>query len=195
LQLVNNSLIAHAKEQKNFKTKITAECQTEVAAEVGKKNLLELEGLSTRGAQLMKLVLGLGQVLHEMAVQAEGHAPEITQFEISTKQTSEEGVNQVVELLSAAVMHIAFVRTSGTKLGGPGDTRDFDYMLHPIFSAFFVYSHRKKRKLSITPEELLGIISSPSTTINKLLRKHNRVVGSEIPEQLRLFGGYYEGNS
>ncbi len=199
LQLVTNSLIAHVKENENFKNKISSKCQTEVAAEVGKKNLLELEGLSTRGAQLMKLVLGLGKVLHEMAVQSEGHAPEMTQFEIFAKQVPDDGpddnINQVVELLTASVMHIAFIRTSGTKLSGQGDTRDFDYMLHPIFSAFFVYSHRKKRKFSLTPEEFLGIISAPSITINKLLKKHNRVVGTDIPEQLRLFGGYYEGNS
>lgn len=196
LQLVTNSMIAHAKGGYELTKKISAKCQTEVAAEVGKKNLLELEGLSTRGAQLMKLVLGLGQVLHEMAIQAEGHAPEVTQFEISLKQLpSNEVMSQVDELLNAAVMHLAILRTSGTKLGGPGDTRDFDYMLHPIFSPFFVYSHRRKRKFLISPEDLLGIVSNPSDTIKTLLTKQNRVASVDIPEQLRLFGGFYEGNS
>jgi hypothetical protein len=196
LQLVTNSLISHAKEDNFFSRKISAKCQTEVAAEVGKKNLLELEGLSTKGAQLMKLVLGLGQVLHEMARQGEKHAPEMTEFEVSTKeQSSEEIIEEVNDLLRTAVMHLALIRTSGTKLGKPGDTRDFDYMLHPIFSPFFVYSHRKKRKFIITPEHLLGVITNPSQTIKELLLRQNRLPSDDIPEQLRLFGGFYEGTN
>jgi hypothetical protein len=195
LQLVTNSLTEHVKDGHSLSEKISAKNQTEVAAEVGKKNLLELEGLSTRGAQLMKLVLGLGQVFHEMAMQPEGHAPEITQFEVSKSAPASELMHQVNELIYAAVMHLALLRTSGTKLGGPGDIRDFDYMLHPIFAPFFVYSHRRKRKFIISAEELLGLISSHSTTIKAILSKQNRTPAAELPEQLQLFGGFYERNS
>jgi hypothetical protein len=196
LQLVANSLVEHTKSGNSLMNKVSAKLQTEVAREVGQKNVLELEGLSTRGAQLMKMVIGLGQVFHVMAVQPEKHAPEITQFEISTKSMSEEEIiQQVNELLHAAVMHLALIRTSGTKLGGPGDTRDFDYMLHPIFAPFFVYSYRRKRKFSLTPEELLGIVNNPQLTIRLLLAKQNRILDTEIPEQLFLFGKNYEGNN
>lgn len=195
LQLVTNSLIEHVKDKKTFAQKISAQTQTDVAAKVGEKNLLELEGLSTRGAQLMKLVLGIGQVFHQMAIQPEGHAPEINQFEVSSKsQSQDEIVIQVNELLHTAVMHLALIRTSGTKLGSPGDTRDFDYMLHPIFSAFFIYSHRRKRKLTLIPEDILGIISNPSNTIRAILIKQNRSGNIDLPEQLQLFGGFYDRN-
>ncbi len=194
LQLVINSLITHAKEDKQLDQKISPKCQTNVAMEVGKKNLMELEGLSTQGAQLMKLVLGMGQVLHEMAIQGEGHAPEITQFEMAySKSTKKMGI-EVSEMLNNAVMHLALLRTSGTKLGSPGATKDFDYMLHPIFAPFFVYSHRKKRKFTISPDDLLGIIDSPPKAIKRILAKQNRETSNEISDQLKLFGGYYEGH-
>lgn len=195
LQLVINSLVAHAKDEKSLDEKISAKCQTNVALEVGKKNLMELEGLSTQGGQLMKLVLGLGQVLHEMAIQGEGHAPEITQFEVKYAKGTKEKAGEVSEILTNAVMHLAVIRTSGTKLGAPGATKDFDYMLHPIFSPFFVYSHRKKRKFTISPDDLIGIIDAPPKTITRILHKQNRETSSDIPDQLQLFGGYYEGNS
>jgi hypothetical protein len=194
LQLVINSLITHAKENKQLDQKISAKCQTNVAMEVGKKNLMELEGLSTQGAQLMKLVLGMGQVLHEMAIQGEGHAPEITQFEMAYSKGTKEMAIEVSEMLNNAVMHLALLRTSGTKLGSPGATKDFDYMLHPIFSPFFVYSHRKKRKFTISPDDLLGIIDSPPKAIKRILIKQNRETSNELSDQLQLFGGYYEGN-
>lgn len=189
LQLVTNSLVDHMKEGKSLSDMISPECQTKVASEVGRKNLWELEGLSIRGAQLMKVVLGFGELFHRMAVKPEGHAPEVSQFEISHKRPSDdESAIQVADIVSSAIMHLALVRSAGTKLSGKGDTKDFDYMLHPIFSAFFVYGHRKKRKISITQEEIMGMINNSSKTITSLLLKQNRIEVIEDITQLTLFG-------
>lgn len=190
LQLMTNSLIEHTKEGKRLTNQISADCQTRVAAEVGRKNLWELEGLSIRGAQLMKVVLGFGELFHRMAINPEGHAPEVTQFELSKKKSSDENsIVESAEIINSAIMHLALVRRAGTKLSGRGDTRDFDYMLHPIFAPFFVYSHRRKRKITVNSDDVMGMINNTSKTINTLLNKQNR--GEQPLEdqtQLNLFG-------
>jgi hypothetical protein len=77
-----------------------------------------------------------------MASDAAGHKPEANQFHIADTGVGEpqEISNQVASLVNSAVMHLALIRTSGNKLSDEADTRDYDYMVHPIFSAFFVFS-------------------------------------------------------
>lgn len=66
-------------------------------------------------------------------------------------------------------------------------------MLHPIYAPYFVYSHRKKRKLDITEQELMEIIQNKKETIKGILSRCN-VCEQEyksLPEQLSLFENYY----
>ena len=169
-------------------------------------NLAELEGLSIHGGTLTKLVLGLGRICHVMAADPVGHAPEVNQFYLSHTQEkfNEEEVAKVVDILKAAVMHLALVRSPGNKLLDVTDTKEYDYMLHPIFSAFFVFSYRQKRKFAITPNQFLALISDHKKAIREILSKHNHdstESSSEsasisepepLPDQLWLFGPYYD---
>jgi hypothetical protein len=93
-------------------------------------------------------------------------------------------------------MHLALIRSPGNKPGDVGDTKDYDYMIHPIFSPFFVFSYRRKRKMTLRPETVLGLIQRPKQTIRALLNEHNRnVEDEELPEQLMLFERFYDGGS
>ena len=47
-------------------------------------------------------------------------------------------------------MHLALLRFAGSKLQVAGETKDYDYMVHPVFAPFFVFSSRRKRKMTIT---------------------------------------------
>jgi len=91
-------------------------------------------------------------------------------------------------------MHLALVRTSGSKLSDVGDTRDYDYMIHPIFSAFFEYSYRKKRKIILDDDDICGFTINPKDTIRKVLKRNNREELQFLPEQLHLFEMYYDSN-
>lgn len=203
LELVEQSLLLHLNQGGQTFEAVTQELQTEAAKQIGRKNLSELEGLSVHGAKLTKLVLGLGRVFQVMAEQAAGHAPEVNQFYIRTK--SEFRINtepngpkieeEVDSLLKTAVMHLALLRFPGSKLGDEGDTKDYDYMVHPIFSPFFDFSHRKKRKFLLSEEEIMGLIKQPQVTIREVLSRNNRILPEDdLPEQLKLFEGYYYGS-
>ena len=189
LELVYESLRRNLEQPSLQLGPVRPNLQTEAAQSVGARALKELEGVSIYGAQLTKLVLGLGRVFSVMALDAEGHAPEVNQFYLSPNLDG--SVSEQKGLLVAAVMHLALIRKSGTKLSGQSATQDYDYWLHPVFAPFFVYSYRRKRKIQLDIDLLEGLVHQPPSTIRQILSKNNRNVEEELPEQLHMFEGYY----
>ena len=166
--------------------------QTNAAIKVGKKNLSEIEGLTVEGAKLKKLLLSLGRVFQVFASQSSGHAPELNQFEISKEHDDPALFEKVDKLLTQSVMHLALTRSIGSKLQAETSIRDYDFMIHPIYSAFFVISYRKKRKMSLSSSSFVQLVESPTEGIKKILNQNNRTEDeSSMPDQLQLFGEFY----
>jgi hypothetical protein len=201
LELVDQSLLLHLRQGEALTAPVSPKTQTEAAQYVGKKNLAELEGLSVHGAQLTKLLLGLGRVFQTMAADASGHAPEVNQFHLPDDESSARDTSQSSEaaeaaaLLSSAVMHLALIRSTGNKLADEFETKDYDYMMHPVFAPFFVFSYRRKRKMRLTSRQLLGLVHRPRETIREILAQNNRTSEEALPEQLVLFERFYDGGT
>jgi hypothetical protein len=196
LELVEQGLLLHLREGGALGEPVSAAEQTQAAIAVGRKNVRELEGLSVHGANLTRLVLGLGRVFQILAADPLGHTPEVNEFELSdpgdgTPKMRE--ADEVDELLISATRHLAVLRRPGTKVAvdALSDTRDYDYRLHPIFAPYFVFSHRAKRKLSLSGKEVLGLVKDPRATIRAIVTRQNRSAEAELPEQLRLFAAYF----
>lgn len=191
LELVGQALLLQKRDERSMPGEpVRPELQTQAATQVGRKNLSELEGLSVHGAQLTKLLLGLGRIFEVLASEPEGHTPEVTQFTLP----EDAPLGDAEKLLSAAVMHLALVRSVANKRTDL-DLKGYDYSVHPIYSAFFVFSYRRKRKLRLTPNQLMALVREPKTGIRQILRQNNR--GDEdypLPDQLRLFEGFYEAD-
>ena len=189
LELVYESLKQNLEAQNIDLESVRYELQTLAARTVGDRALKELEGVSIYGAQLTKLVLGLGRVFNVMALNPEGHTPEVNQFYFNPATLNPTDRQKGV--LEAAVMHLALVRSSGTKLVERSATQEYDYWLHPVFAPFFVYSHRRKRKMMLDMDLLEGLIDRPRSTIEHILSNTQRSIEDELPEQLQMFDGYY----
>lgn len=160
--------------------------QTRAAIDVGAKNVKELEGLGVHGAQLTRLVLSLGRLFEMLALQPEGRRPEITRFTLP----EDEPLGEVEGLLQAAVMHLALVRTVSSQRTDL-DLKSYDYAVHPIFAAFFGFSHRDMRKISLPPDIILQLMSDPKGAIRKVMRRGDHDPDQPLPDQLRLFEGFY----
>lgn len=197
LELVDHSLMLHLRKGENLSTVVSQETQTLAAQDVGKKNLSELEGLSVHGAKLTKMLLGLGRIFQVMAEDPIGHSPEVNQFYLSDEKASLIDIKdaEYQQLITSAIMHLALLRFPGSKLTDDGDTRNYDYMIHPIFAPFFVFSYRRKRKMKLLDYQLLELINKPKETIREILSQNNRSEKGELPDQLTLFTGFYSGNS
>lgn len=193
MQLVKTAFLTHISNTSNYLLPIPPKVQTESAMEVGKKNFMMLENLHHRGADVIKIVLNMGRLFNLLASESEHTAPEIDQFYIQGDITPEND-----ELLRAGVMHLAFIRIPGNKPSSKSDTKDYMYALHPIFAPYFIFSFRRKRKMTITNEEFYGLIKSHKTLMQKMLSKEeiDRVqYDNTRPQQLDLFANsfhYYD---
>ena len=191
LQLVEESLTRHLSDGGGLHEAVPADVQTHAAQAIGRGNLTELEGLSVHGAQLAKLLLSLGRILGIMAASPEGHAPEVNQFEVVAGPGGSAQQDDADTLLNAAVMHLALARHSGSKMSGVSEIRDWDYTIYPIFAPFFNFSYRRKRKMRLTPDQVLALVRSPNPAISQVLADKNRTPEENLPEQLRLFEAFY----
>lgn len=185
MSLVKNTLLMQLNITDIFLQPITAKVQTEAAIEVGKKYFMMLENLHHRGADLIKIVLNMGRLFNVLASESEHTAPEIDQFYIQGDITAEND-----ELLRAGVMHLAFIRIPGNKPSSKSDTKDYMYALHPIFAPYFIYSFRRKRKMTISNEDFYGLILSHKSLMKKMLSKDEmaKILGdNDQPQQMDLF--------
>lgn len=189
LELVDQALTRHIADDRDPSSPVSPENQTKAAHDTGSKNLRELEGLALSGGKLTRLLLGLGRVFQVMAEDPIGHTPEVNQFSLTTERT--EARAKVDELLVEGVMHLALVRYPGSKLQEASDIRQWDYAIHPIYSPFFGFSHRRKRKIALSDDELLALVEKPRHTIRQILSGQNRTLGDDLPEQMQLFADYY----
>jgi hypothetical protein len=185
LELVAQARALQRREGKPEDLPIDPAVQTRAAELVGQNCLSELEGV-LRGAELTRLVLGLGRIFEVMAREPGAHTPDVNEFRFA----DEADLTPIEGVLTAAIMHLALSRRVSSKRSNL-ELKAYDYSLHPIFAAFFAFSHAKKRKMLLSPDEILTLIKSPREAIAKVLERQNRDVKSPLPEQLQLFEGFY----
>ena len=195
LELVDQALSRHFGEDGDPSKPVAYEIQTKVAQDTGKRNLRELAGLSLNGAKLARLLLALGRIFQVMAEDPIGHTPEVNQFCLDVDVEDEDRRKRVDELVKEGVMNLALLRYPGSKLQQQTDTRQFDYAVHPIFAAFFGFSHRRKRKIPLSDQDFLSLIDRRKGAIGDIVTRQNRTVDThecgELPEQMKLFEGFY----
>lgn len=205
VQLVEEAIRRQVREDDSgiwLSTEVSFDNQTRAARMVGERNLRELEGLSTIGPLLTRLCVGLGRVFQVMAANPEGHSPEVTQFQIEQRsssgsswditQTEGRGEEPVTakELVREGITHLALIRIRGTKISGT-ETASDDYMLHTIFAPVFEFSYRRKRKMTVSEDELVGLaVRPPRPIIKSVLERSGREqseIDAYLPDQMYLF--------
>lgn len=191
LELIDCSVTHELSEGKVFPEKlcISPKAQTLAAREVGERRLNQLEGLADHGVQLKRLVLAIGKVFFELAREPLGKTPEVTSFILSGKA---DEISKVSDMLGEGVGHLAFEVEPATKLTSRAETREDEYRLHRIFSAFFEISHRKKRRMTFDAQDLIAVLGdNPGRAISSMLEHKTQVEEEDLPEQLALFSAFY----
>lgn len=182
MELVYRSYYLYLQEGGDITKPVDVDIQTKAARSVGWKNLTELEGTWSSGAQLTRLVQTLGTVFAKLAKESEKSAPEIVQFEIEGERSE-----RTEELLQAGIMNLALVRMPANKQSGRGSVKEFMYSLHPIFAPYFIYSFRRKRKIVLSDAEFLQCVDNPQNAVKKVLSRRNIKVDVELPQIKLLF--------
>jgi hypothetical protein len=191
LELIDCAVNYELSEERKFPEMlvVSPKSQTLAAREVGERRLNQLEGLADHGVQLKRLVLAIGKVFFELAREPLGKTPEVTSFTLSGKANE---IAKMAKMLSEGVGHLAFEVEPATKLTSRAETRDDEYRLHRIFSAFFEISHRKKRRMTFDAADLIAVLGDhPGRAISAMLEDKPQVHEEELPEQLALFSAFY----
>lgn len=174
MELVYRSYYIYLQEGGDITKPVSADVQTKAARNVGWKNLTELEGTWSNGAQLTRMVQTLGTIFSKLAKDGENSAPEIVQFEIEGERSA-----RTEELLQAGIMNLALVRMPANKQSGRGSVKEFMYSLHPIFAPYFIYSFRRKRKIRLSDSEFLLCVDNPNNAVKDILTKKNVKIDKE----------------
>lgn len=174
MELVYRSYYIYLQEGGDITKPVSADVQTKAARNVGWKNLTELEGTWSNGAQLTRMVQTLGTIFSKLAKDGENSAPEIVQFEIEGERSA-----RTEELLQAGIMNLALVRMPANKQSGRGSVKEFMYSLHPIFAPYFIYSFRRKRKIGLSDSEFLLCVDNPNNAVKDILTKKNVKIDKE----------------
>ena len=174
MELVYRSYYIYLQEGGDITKPVSADVQTKAARNVGWKNLTELEGTWSNGAQLTRMVQTLGTIFSKLAKDGENSAPEIVQFEIEGERSA-----RTEELLQAGIMNLALVRMPANKQSGRGSVKEFMYSLHPIFAPYFIYSFRRKRKIGLSDSEFLLCVDNPNNAVKDILTKRNVKIDKE----------------
>lgn len=173
LELLDEAVLLLIAEQgeESDSVPISAEVQTMAAINVARRHLRQIEVLSDRGPELLRLVVALGTAFGALAREPRQRAPEQTSF---TVRGPKGDVDAVTELLNEGCSVLAFVRDTTTKRTSATELRDDEYWLHPILTPHFSMSHRKKRKVELDAR-VLRQVPAGSSGANDLVRK---IVGS-----------------
>ncbi|MEJ1922234.1 ORC-CDC6 family AAA ATPase [Microbacterium sp. KHB019] len=193
LRLVHEALRIHLSSSDAL-APVSPEDQTAAAVRIGETILRELQAQTVHGAGVTRLTLSLGRVFGALAAAPEGRTPEVNEFRVKfgAKQAA---VGDAETLLAAAVASGALDAFDGNKEGrSTGGTKRPDYRLMPIFAPYFVYSHRKKRRLTLTSEQIASLASNnPGRTITKLLQKGSSPAPAvELPDQLLFYEDFFD---
>jgi hypothetical protein len=164
---------------------ISAEAQTKAAKIAGLTHLREIEGFSVQGQRLMKLALSMGRIFEELAANPKGHAPEVTQFHFSVKKQDPRIESECMNLIQEGIRHLVLMRFPATKRE-QHETKGDDYSLHPIFSPFFNFSYRKKRKMQLDMEEMLDLIDLGESAIKSILNRNYRLGNTNTIDLLQV---------
>lgn len=192
LELIDESIQLQVAQQwtEDQELVLTARAQTEAARQVGKRRLAQLEGLSQHGVDIKRLVLAVGKIFFEFARDPIGRAPEQNSFILSGEPSA---CDRIAAILKEGTAHLAFEITPKTKATSQAEMRDDEYRLHPIFCAFFEFSHRRKRRVTLSAASLLKLSSSPSQAINEMMNSGSQAAPDELPAQLAMFTDFYQG--
>jgi hypothetical protein len=189
IRLMHEALRLHITDGKTLDSKVSTVHQTRAAARVGETTIRDLAGWSKQGAALTRLALGLGSIFGALAREIALTTPEVDQFRVSYSRSRVE-VGAVEELLGEAVGQGILIGFGGDKNARmSGATREMEYQLHPVLAPYFVYSPRRKRRMTIAADDLMALTirERAAPTIRRILRERGAQSG-ELPDQLTVFG-------
>lgn len=188
IRLVHEALRLHVLSENTLDRMVSIADQTDAATRVGETTVRDLQGWSRQGADLTRLTLGLGSIFGSLAREAALSTPEVNQFRVGYSGSMASSL-EVERLLGEAVGQGVLIGFDGDKNARrSGATPEMDYQLHPVLSAFFVYSPRSKRRMTLQADQIISLTKreTASNTVRKVLATRG-ASAKKLPDEITLF--------
>lgn len=131
--------------------RISADIQTDAAVTVARRRLRQIEVLSDRGLEVLRLVMGLGTAFAALVREPGRYAPERTSF---TLRGDRDSIDYLMELLNEGSAILAFIRETANKRTTAIEPKDHEYRIHPILAPHFCIPYRRKRRSELDAKAL-----------------------------------------
>ena len=165
---------------------LSLETQAEAAYETSLKFLNEIRTFGPSGEKLHGFTLRLGTLFRALQTMPPMSEPEQNQISVTSGEVILTGED--ILFLREAVKHSVLLEQLGNKSKDAVPTDVLDYQLNPIYSPYFNISFRRKRKLSISAENLIVLVRGTTDEYATLVRKFAKVDAFEASSsQTRLF--------
>lgn len=149
---------------------VSIELQAEAARRVAADLLTEIRSFGPRGNSLHTFVLRLGSLLSLSQQRLTQSEPERSHFCVLGGR-GEFGEKEHA-FVSEAVKWSVLFEEKGTKKKNDTDPEGVEYVLNPIYAPYFHISYRKKRRLELSSDEAIVLISGSYDEVRKLLREY-----------------------
>ena len=126
--------------------------QAEAAKQASSALISQIKGFGRFGNRLHAFVLTLGSVFALSQARNSQSEPEISHFDVSGGSSNLESDDE--EFLSEAEKWSVLFSEAQTKNKNPQQPFGSEWVLNPVYSPYFHITYRKRRKLSITVDDL-----------------------------------------
>lgn len=152
---------------------IPIEIQSSATKRTSDLELEKISDLGAHGAHLKRIANRLGIIFSYSQSRKTQSEAEVNHFTLDLSERLELD-SHTGKLLNEALIWSVLIEEDSTKSKNAGSIETNDYILHPVLSAHFGISYRKKKKLKITREDISTIFSADDTKFNELLKKIGR---------------------
>ncbi|MGR5281617.1 ORC-CDC6 family AAA ATPase [Photobacterium damselae] len=155
----------------DYEKPIPISVQTEATKFTSKLELDKISDLGCDGKFLKRIARRLGKLFAYSQSRKSQSEPEVNHFSIpmSDKSSLKPEVNK---LINECLMWSVLYEEEGTKNKSVTSIEEYDYVLHPVLSAHFGISSSKKRKLSLSIEDIETLFIGDDNDFANVLLKY-----------------------
>ena len=173
---------------------VPIEQQADAARQVSADFLGEVRSFGPQGNNFHTFLLRLGSVLSLAQQQPSQSEPERTHFSIQGGMSALDKAK--CEFLSEAIKWSVLFEEKETKKKNESDPEGTEYILNPIYAAYFHISYRKRRKIDLSARQAEVLISGSYNEVKDLLKEYQRRWSVDLTEDwLPLFAHLRDENT
>lgn len=187
LELCHQSILKAEFEQlitdSNEISTLSVETQAKATFMTSSLELEKISDLGANGMHLKRVARRLGILFSHSQNRRSQSEPEINHFTLDLSDKTQLS-EKTQKLLNEALVWSVLFEEESTKTKSEDTTETKDYILHPVLSACFKISYRKKRKLKLKAIEIEAIFNGEEDDFLKMIKTYKDRWGINSDENI-----------